>query len=94
MLRVLEPYSESRGSRQAALAPRVADLNGKVIGFSSNMWPSVPYAFKRFEELIRRKHQISGVVSTEHPLTMAPVPEEMMKELCAKTDLVFVGLGN
>lgn len=96
MLRVLEPVSPPRQAKAVTkpLAPRVGDLNGKVLGFLSNMWPSVPYTFERFQALARERYKVPGVVYQERALTSAPAPAEMINELATKSDLVFVALGH
>ena len=90
---VLDPSGDmlpDRAIPQHKLAPPVQSLNGKTLGFLSNMWPSVGPIFRRLQEIAGQRYQLAGAVTKERALTSAPAPKAMLDELATRTDAVIV----
>ena len=97
MWKILDPTAppdvETR-KRELAVAPRLRELEGKTLGFLSNMWPSVRPTFQRFDELARHRHRTAGAILKEHANAASAAPPDQFQELQSKADAVVVGLAN
>lgn len=91
-MQVLNPTHEDRavaGER----APRLADLNGKVIGIISNgKERTVPF-FDAMEAILRHDHGVAEVVRRVKPNYSAPAPDDLLAE-SRGWDAVLAGVGD
>lgn len=92
---VLNPEGRSRPSaeRMAAL-PRFSDLRGKVVGLLDNSKPNADKLEERFEELLREKCGVTGVIKRRKISAQQGAPKQDLDELAAKADFVISGLGD
>ncbi|HZD41797.1 MAG TPA: hypothetical protein VE131_13825 [Terriglobales bacterium] len=92
---VLNPEGKARisGERVAAL-PRFADLSGKVVGFLDNSKPNADKLEERFEELLKERCGIAGVVKRRKISAQQGALKQDLDDLAAKADLVITGLGD
>ena len=92
---VLNPEGKARTSatRIAAL-PRFPDLRGKVVGLLDNSKPNADKLEERFEELLRDKWGVAGVIKRRKISAQQGAPNEILDELAAQADFVISGLGD
>ena len=92
---VLSPEGKARTSAQRVSGlPRFPDLSGKIIGFLDNSKPNNDMLQLRFEELLKGKYNIAGVVRRRKLTAQQSAPKAYLDELAAQTDLVISGLGD
>jgi len=92
-MRLLDPVAQADSGDQP-LAPRSANLDGKVMGFLSNGWKSLQVLYPRLQALAAGHCQLAGVVvAGKRDISQAPEPEVMQK-LRQGCDAVVNGLGN
>lgn len=91
VIQILDPRGEP-GTTKLRLAPRVRDLNGKVIGLLDNDWWSFGVALERMQELLKANWQVADLIRAgrKHGLP----PPELLQDLSARCDVVINGLGN
>jgi hypothetical protein len=92
---VLSPEGkvQTSGERVAALA-RLTDLRGKVIGLLDNSKPNADKLGERFEQLLRDRFGVSGVVKRRKITAQEGAPKQVLDELAAQADFVISGLGD
>lgn len=100
-LRVLDPLAEfptAASVKSQPLAPRVDDLNGRVVGFLNHLGASVggglPGADPFLEEvrrLLESKYRLAGVIWRTKPNLSRLVPKEMADEIATKAEAVING---
>ena len=92
MMKILKPTRETKEPAQVLL-PALDSLQGKVIAFLDNGWPSVSTIFTKLDALLRTKHKVSKTFKEAVPMS-EPAPEELLDAVAKKCDAVIVGLGN
>jgi hypothetical protein len=92
---VLSPEGkvQTSGECVAALA-RLTDLRGKVIGLLDNSKPNADKLGERFEQLLRDRFGVSGVVRRRKITAQEAAPKQVLDELAAQADFVISGLGD
>ena len=92
---VLSPEGKAQAAtgRVAAL-PRFAGLRGKVVGLLDNSKPNADRLEERFEQLLREKFGIAGVVKRRKITAQQGAPKQYLDELAAQADFVISGLGD
>jgi len=90
---VLDPTAKPRELRHA-MAPRLADLRGRAVGFLWNSKPNGDILFARLEELLRQKYEITDSVHRRKPTASVPATKQDIDELAASCHAVIVGLGD
>ena len=94
-IEVLNPTAKAT-TAELEIAPRLDDLNGKVIGFLDNDKPNFGIFLSRVEELLCRDFKFAEIVHTDKGIVgsgaAAPLPKEHMEQLIAKCDLVVNGM--
>lgn len=94
---VLDPTAKASVPEQE-MAPRVADLNGKIIGFLENNKPNADIFLKRVEELLSQRFKLAGTMYRRKQRgptsTTSGASEELIKELVEKCDAVVNGIGD
>ena len=96
-VRVYSPIGEVK-RREARLAPRVADLNGRTVGFLHNeKGVASDTHFERdtelLQEMLQQRHRLRGAVRRTKPLLSRVAPADMLDDLAAKADVVVNGIG-
>ena len=79
---------------KTALAPRVTDLNDKVIGMLDISKPKGVHFLDRLEERINTDFQPREIIRVMKPTFTRPAPEEVRKELEQKCDIVIEALAD
>jgi hypothetical protein len=77
-----------------AALPRLTDLRGKVIGLLDNSKPNGDKLGERFEQLLRDRFGVSGVVKRRKITAQEGAPKQVLDELAAQADFVISGLGD
>jgi len=92
---VLSPEGKAQTSaaRVAAL-PRFTDLNGKVVGLLDNSKPNADKLEERFEQLLRERFGVAGVVRRRKITAQQGAPKPYLDQLAAQADFILSGLGD
>lgn len=96
---VLDPTVDFLGlAKQAKLAPKVDDLNGKVLGLLnhhglavSGSTPGRDPFFEALKAKLGQRYQLKGVVWRTKPNLSRVAPREMLEEIAAQADVVVNG---
>ena len=88
-----EGKAQTSASRVASL-PKFGDLLGKVIGLLDNSKPNADKLGERFEQLLREKYGVAGVVKRRKLTAQQGAPKQYLDELAAQADFVLSGLGD
>ncbi|MBI4307591.1 MAG: hypothetical protein HY684_02165 [Chloroflexi bacterium] len=93
---LVDPTAPPRPQKaaQRGLAPRLESLDGKTLGFLSNMWPSVRPTFARMREVAAQRYSLRGAMLKERAVTSSAAPPDIMGPLSTDCDAVIVALGN
>ena len=92
-IKVLDPTS-GPAKKDFNAAPRVADLNGKVLGFLNNGKPGTDETFQALLDLIRADYNLEDVVFRQKDRPWNLAPEEVYKDLAALCDIAITGMGD
>jgi hypothetical protein len=92
-IEVLDPTSKAL-TRQTETAPRVDNLNGKVIGLVDNRKPNFDIFLARLEELLKQKLKFAGIVHIKKgEMNMgASLSAEDIEKLAKNCDVVLNGI--
>jgi hypothetical protein len=88
-----EGKAQSSASRVAAV-PRLSDLRGKVVGLLDNSKPNADKLEERFEQLLRERLGIAGVVKRRKLTAQQGAPKAYLDELASQADFIISGLGD
>ncbi len=92
---VLSPEGKPQTSAaRVAAVPRFTELRGKVIGLLDNSKPNADKLGERFEQLLREKYGIAGVIKRRKLTAQEGAPKQYLDELAAQADFVLSGLGD
>ena len=92
IIEVLNPTAMAI-NMESKIAPRVDDLNGKVIGLLNNTKPNFDIFLNRIEELLYQRFNFADILHiTKRVGNTLPLPEDQMEELVAKCDVVVNGM--
>ena len=89
---VLDPTPEKKPS-VGQLAPRLASLEGKTIGFISNGKEGTKGFFKHLERILLEEHGVARVVSRTKSNYSAPADAHIVAEI-KSWDAVISGIGD
>jgi hypothetical protein len=92
VITVLDPTGRAtpRAFRQA---PRLDDLNGKVLGILWNGKPNGDILLRRIQESLARSFKLSGVIWRKKPAVDVPA-KEILRELALEADFIINGQGD
>jgi len=92
---VLSPEGRAQTSAaRVASLPRFADLRGKVVGLLDNSKPNADKLEERFEQLLRERFGVAGVVRRRKITAQQGAPKPYLDELVAQADFILSGLGD
>jgi len=92
---VLSPEGKAQTSAaRVASLPRFADLRGKVVGLLDNSKPNADKLEERFEQLLREKFGVAGVVRRRKITAQQGAPKPYLDQLAAQADFILSGLGD
>jgi hypothetical protein len=89
---VLDPTPEKMAP-VGRLAPRLASLQGKTIGFISNGKEGTKGFFRHLEQMLREEHGVAKVVSRTKSNYSAPADAQIVAEI-KSWDAVISGIGD
>ena len=90
--RVLDPTPEM-APPVGQLAPRLATLEGKTIGFISNGKEGTKGFFAHLDRMLREEHRVAKVVSRTKSNYSAPADAHIVAEI-KNWDAVISGIGD
>ena len=93
MIILLDPTAKSKVSEKH-IAPRVNDLNGKVIGFLNNGKANADILLARIEEVLSKQFKFSQVIKQNKRNAARAVSETTIEELTGKCDVVVNAMGD
>jgi len=92
---VLSPEGKAQSSvARVAAVPKFSDLRGKVMGLLDNSKPNADKLGERFEQLLRDKYGVAGVIRRRKLTAQEGAPMQFLDELAAQADFVLSGLGD
>ncbi len=92
IIEMLVPIMETR-KKEKGLAPRVDDLDNKVIGIMDNTWePYVPF-LDRVQELLLQRYKSSRVIRRTKLDKGGGAPADLFEEIATSCQVVINGLG-
>jgi hypothetical protein len=92
---VLSPEGKAQTSaKPIAALPKFHDLRGKVIGLLDNSKPNADKLGERFEQLLREKYSIAGVVKRRKLTAQEGAPKQYLDDLASQADFILSGLGD
>jgi hypothetical protein len=92
---VLSPEGKALTSAaRVAGLPKFTDLRGKVIGLLDNSKPNADKLGEHFEQLLREKYGVAGVVKRRKLTAQQGAPKQYLDELAAQADFILSGLGD
>ena len=91
MIEVLDPTAKTM-TVEREIAPRVNDLNGKVIGLLNNGKPNFDIFLSRVEELLCQKFKFAAIVRAQKGLVGISFPTDQMEKFAAECDVVVNGM--
>ena len=81
-IEILEPIGEVEEPAQYRLAPRVTDLNGKVLGLLSNHQPNADLLIDKLEYLLKKRFNFAEVIRGEE------------SDIVGRCDVFVTGIGH
>ena len=90
---LLDPIAPNNTSEKF-IAPRLDDLNGKVMGLLNISKNGSDIFLDRVEELMREHFDLVDVVRVTKPTFARPAPQEFINELADQCDFVVEGLAD
>ena len=92
---ILNPEGKARTSAsRVAAVPRFPDLRGKVVGLLDNSKPNADKLEERFEQLLKEKYGVAGVVKRRKLTAQQGAPKAYLDELASQADFIISGLGD
>lgn len=88
-----EGKAQTSASRVAAV-PRFPNLRGKVVGLLDNSKPNADKLEERFEQLLKEKYGVAGVVKRRKLTAQQGAPKAYLDELASQADFIISGLGD
>ena len=81
-------------ARATALAARKPELRGSRVGLLANTKRNAEQFLDEVGALLRREHDVAGVVRRKKLSITDPVPPDILADLVASCDVVVVGVGD
>ena len=92
---VLSPEGKAKSSAaRVGAVSKFSDLRGKVVGLLDNSKPNADKLGERFEELLREKYGVAGVIKRRKLTAQEGAPKQFLDELATEADFVLSGLGD
>ncbi|MBI2910148.1 MAG: hypothetical protein HYX92_21105 [Chloroflexi bacterium] len=79
---------------QGGISPRLAGLDGKVIGLLNNGKSNFHLFLVDLEELLVGEYPSLEAVQRKKPVVPRPAPKELVQEMADKCDAMVIGLGD
>lgn len=93
-MEVLNPEGVRRGQESASntLAPRISELDGKVIGILDDGFSGSEYYMRGIMDLVAQSYPGSEVRYWHKDFHTRPAPDELIQEIAGQVDAVVVGI--
>ena len=88
----VDPTAGSAG-KAISMAPRPADLSGKVLGILDNTKEQADIILQTLGEALREKYGVKEVIMRRKEHYSKPAPDEMIEEMADQCDVVICALG-
>jgi hypothetical protein len=92
-IEVLDPTAKAR-TQAVPLAPRVHDLNGKMIGFLWNEKPNGDILLRRIKDRLSQEFPGNGTAWHEKETASMPAAAPIIEELAETSDFVINAIGD
>ena len=90
---ILDPTARPR-AKGVPTAPRVDDLNGKVLGILWNRKPNGDILLRRVKELLSERFRFGDTIWRQKFTASVPAGSEVIRELADSADVVINGQGD
>ncbi len=90
---IIDPLGEARRPHYT-VSPRLADLNGKVLGLFDNSKPNFNIFLDRLEEQLRSRYALAGVVRSGKETAKRGAPAKALEDLAREADFIINGMGD
>jgi hypothetical protein len=90
---LLNPTDQG-GASGKYLAPRLDELNGKVMGILNIGKNGSDVFLEQVEKLMVERFQLAGVVRETKPTFTRPAPQDFITQLADRCDFVIEGLAD
>ena len=90
---ILDPTDGPRESMEST-APRLASLQGRVLGIIDNGKHNSRYILEQVAGLLKDKHAIKEVILETKNSASLPIIQERAQTLAGKCDMVLAGVGD
>ena len=90
---LLDP-TDLGGASSKFLAPRLSNLNNKVMGFLNIGKNGSDIFIQRVEELMCEQFVFADVIHVKKPTFTRPAPQEIITQLADQCDFVIEGLAD
>jgi hypothetical protein len=99
MVQWLEKYDllspiDSRDEQERVLAPRLSDLNGKVLGLLDNRKGNADHLLMRFGELLGEQYALKDIMFETKPIFSRPAPDDLLDKFASRCDVVLTAIGD
>ncbi len=92
-INVFDPTAPFRtDGLQQRLLP--GNLSGKVVGFIDNTKPNFSLIADDMAAILSEQHGVSDIVRHRKRMASVPAPDEAMKDVVERCDLVITGSGD
>ena len=81
------------GKQQIALAPRPADLSGKVVGLLDNTKEQADIILQTIGDALRERYGVARVIMRRKEHYSKPAPDELIDEMAKEVDVAIAALG-
>jgi hypothetical protein len=76
------------------MAPRLDDLNGKVLGLLDNRKGNANHLLMRFGELLGDKYALKDIMFETKPIFSRPAPDDLLEKFANHCDVVLTAIGD
>ena len=95
----LKPYLVANHVAEAVARPSpgpltVDSLEGAVVAFVNNGWPSMPGILARFREMLQQEHKVGRFIERYKADCGMPAEKAWLDEFQREADVFIGGLGN
>lgn len=80
-------------AEKVELAPRPADLSGKVVGLLDNTKEQADVILETLGSALRERYDVARVVSLRKEHYSKPATDEMIEEMAGEVDVAIAALG-
>jgi len=93
-IRILDPTVSAEESAGIAVAKRVADLDGKVLGLLHNGKVNGDHLLQQVREQLEARYRLGGLVVIRKSSASRVAEEAILDHLAQKCDVVVTAIGD